>query len=42
MICPKCKKELGEGSFVDICTKGWVCEKCNIKIYDESDMYDNK
>jgi len=35
MICPKCKKELGEGSQVDIINKGWVCPICNIKIYEE-------
>jgi len=42
MKCPKCGKDLGEGTQIQVCTKGWVCNKCNIKIYDESEMYDNQ
>jgi len=36
MKCPKCNKDLGEGSYVDIDRKGWCCYKCNIKIYEEN------
>ncbi len=34
MNCPKCGKDLGEGSKTDINTIGWACS-CGIKIYDE-------
>jgi len=33
--CPECGKELGEHTQVDMNRIGWVCIKCDIKIYKE-------
>ncbi len=33
MTCPECGAELGIGEHVEFDLIGWVCSKCNIKIY---------
>ena len=35
LCCPECGKDLGKGSKDEINRIGWVCPKCNIKIYKE-------
>jgi len=35
MICPNCKKDLGEPISVDLYTNGWCCTDCKVKIYQE-------
>lgn len=33
MICPECRRELGNSTSVDMTQDGWCCSKCGIKIY---------
>jgi len=35
IICPICRRELGEATHCDMNVIGWCCEDCNIKIYKE-------
>jgi len=37
MKCPICKKDLGEETECDINTVGWNCNKCNIRIYKDTE-----